>query len=218
MPRAVCPCPELIQPFQCLRSKNTDCSVWVRSPFCRYVRAMRVTKPSRFGVVALGLLISSTALAAGASQDQTSPQTSAEHQQAQSNAPMFASDAGLVLNFIKPEKAADFEAVIAKLREALQKSDKPERKQQAAGWKVFRAAEPGANGSVLFIFTMDPAVHGTDYAVSTILSEAFPSEAQALYKSYAESYASGQSYVNLKLVTALGADRPFIESVRVAHP
>ena len=117
----------------------------------------------------------------------------------------------MVLNFVKPEKTADFEAVIAKLREALQKSDKPERKQQAASWKVFRAKEPGTNGSVLYVFTMDPAIKGADYTVSTILAEAFPTEVQQLYKSYAEAYASGQNYVNLKLVTALG-------DVNVARP
>ena len=88
---------------------------------------------------------------------------------------MFGSDAGMVFNFIKPEKTSDFEAVVAKLSEALQKSDKPERKQQAVSWKVFRAIEPGANGSVLYVFTIDPAVKGVDYTVSTILAEAFPS-------------------------------------------
>ena len=48
----------------------------------------------------------------------------------------------MVLNFIKADKTGDFEAVIAKLKEALQKSDKPERKQQAASWKVFKSADP----------------------------------------------------------------------------
>jgi hypothetical protein len=143
-------------------------------------------------------------VSAGAYQTQTSAETSAQSHQAASNTRVFASDAGIVLNFIKPDKTADFEAVIAKLQEALQKSDKPERKQQAATWKVFRASEPGANGSVLYVFTIDPAVKGADYAVSTILAEAFPTEVQALYKSYAEAYSTGQNYVNLKLVAALG--------------
>lgn len=116
---------------------------------------------------------------------------------------VFASDAGLVLNFIKADKTADFEAVMAKLREALQKSEKPERKQQAASWKVFKAIEPGANGSVLYVFTIDPAVKGADYTVSTILAEAFPTDVQALYKQYADAYASGQNFVNLALVSAL---------------
>ena len=120
------------------------------------------------------------------------------------NARVFGSDAGLVLNFIKPDKTADFETVMAKLKEALQRSAKPERRQQATGWRVFRAAEPGANGSVLYVFTIDPALHGADYTVSTILAEAFPVDVQALYKQYAEAYTSGQNIVNLKLVSALG--------------
>ena len=113
---------------------------------------------------------------------------------------MFASDAGMVLNFIKPDKTADFEAVMAKLKEALQKSDKPMRKQQAASWRVFKGVEPGGNGNVLYLFTIDPAVKGADYTVSTILAEAFPAEALALYKQYAEAYAMGQNVVNLNRV------------------
>jgi hypothetical protein len=154
--------------------------------------------------ISAGVFALSGVVLAGAFQAQTTAETSSQAHQAQSNARVFASDAGMVLNFIKPDKTVDFEAVVAKLHEALQKSDKPERKQQAASWKVFRASEPGANGSVLYVFTIDPAVKGADYTVSTILAEAFPAEVQALYKTYAESYASGQNYVNLRLVTALG--------------
>lgn len=120
------------------------------------------------------------------------------------NTRVFASDAGLVLNFVKPDKTADFEAVMAKLQEALQKSDKPQRKQQGESWKMFRALEPGANGSVLYVFTMDPAVPGADYTISTILAEAYPTEVQALFKQYAEAYASGQNFVNLKHLPTVG--------------
>ena len=117
---------------------------------------------------------------------------------------LFPNDGGMVLIFIKPDKTADFEAVVAKLKEALQKSPKPERKQQAATWKVFKSPDPAAGGNVLYVFTIDPAVKGADYTVSTILSEAFPAEVQALYKQYAEAYASGQNFVNLALVSDLG--------------
>ena len=127
-----------------------------------------------------------------------------EHAQTAPNARVFGSDAGLVLNFIKPDKTADFEATVQKLKEALQKSDKPERKRQAASWKVFRALEPGANSSVLYVFVVDPAVKGEDYTVSAILAEAFPADVQELYKRYADSYAGGQNFVNLTLLSALG--------------
>jgi len=115
---------------------------------------------------------------------------------------VFGSDAGMVLNFIKPDKTADFETVMARLKEALQKSDKPMRKQQAASWRVFKALEPGGNDSVLYLFTMDPAVKGADYTVSTILAEEFPAEGLALYRQYAEAYAMGQNIVNLNRVAA----------------
>jgi hypothetical protein len=164
---------------------------------------MKPTKGSRLGWIGVGLLVTAALLSARSPQSQTPAPAASEPHQAQSGR-VFGSDAGMVLNFIKPEKTADFEAVVAKLHDALQKSDKPERRQQAAGWKVFRASEPGVNGSVLYVFTIDPAVKGADYTVSTILAEAFPSEVQALYKSYADSYAGGQNYVNLRLVSALG--------------
>ena len=116
---------------------------------------------------------------------------------------VFASDAGMVLNFIKADKTGDFEAVVAKLKEALQKSDKPERKQQAAGWKVFKSADPAQNNQVLYVFFIDPPTKGADYTVSTILNEGFPAEVQTLYKQYAEAYATGQNFLNLSLVSDL---------------
>jgi hypothetical protein len=149
----------------------------------------------------LMLIVSAGSAQAQPSQTAPSP---AGQQAAVPASHVFASDAGMVLNFIKPDKTADFEAVVAKLREALHKSSKPERLQQAASWKVFRALEPAANGGVLYVFVIDPAVSGADYTVSTILAEAFPDDVQALYTQYAGAYASGQNFVNLKEIAALG--------------
>jgi pyruvate/2-oxoglutarate dehydrogenase complex dihydrolipoamide acyltransferase (E2) component len=151
----------------------------------------------------LGILAGTLSASAAFAQQ---PPAAAPAQQAAAPpaARMFASDAGMVLNFIKPDKTTDFEAVIAKLKEALQKSEKPERKQQAASWKVFKSPDPAAGGNVLYVFIIDPSVKGADYTVSTILAEAFPQEVNALYKQYAEAYASGQNFVNLALVADLG--------------
>src|SRR5690348_1952028 len=124
-------------------SENTVAARWVSPENWRYRQSMKLTKDTRLLGMTVGLFISAAVLSAGASSG--SPQTSAQAEEPHppNNARVFASDAGMVLNFIKPEKTADFEAVIAKLRDALQRSDKPERKQQAASWKVFRANEPG---------------------------------------------------------------------------
>jgi hypothetical protein len=118
---------------------------------------------------------------------------------------VFGSDAGMIFNQIKPDKTADFEMVIDRLREALQKSENPVRRQQAAGWRVFKSVEPGPNGSVLYVFWVNPAVKGEDYTVSKILAEAFPQEAQQLYQTYVGAYAGGQNLVNLQLVATLGS-------------
>src|SRR5499427_8055855 len=130
-------------------------------------------------------------------------QPAAQAQQV-SNARKFADDGGMVLNFIKPDKTADFEAVIAKLKEALAKSDKPERKEQAKSWQVFKSPDPAQGGNVLYVFLINPLVKGADYTVSNILAEAFPTEVQTLSKQYAEADASGQNFVNLQMVADLG--------------
>jgi len=116
----------------------------------------------------------------------------------------FNNDGGMILNFIKPDKTTDFENVVTKLKEALQKSDKPERKQQAQGWKVFKSPEPAAGGNILYIFFIDPSVKNADYSVANLLAEAFPPEqVNDLYKQYAGAYAQGQNIVNLTLVADL---------------
>jgi len=80
------------------------------------------------------------------------------------------------------------------------------RNQQGWGWKIFKAAEPGPNGSVLYVFVMDPAVKGADYGVAKILSEAYPNEVMELYRMYTGAFATaGQTLINLQPVPSLNA-------------
>ena len=117
---------------------------------------------------------------------------------------VFASDAGMVLNFIKPDKTADFEAVMGKLKEALQKSDKPERKQQAASWKVFKSPDPAAGGNVLYVFVIDPVgegrrLHGVEHPRRSV-----PAAKCRRSTSSTPRRTPGQNIVNLTLVADLG--------------
>ena len=152
----------------------------------------------RTGWIALGLLVGT--LLATTAFAQVAPAAAA----APAKSPyVFASDGAAILNFVKADKVADFEMVMEKVKEALAKSEKPERKQQAASWKVFKAAEAGPAGSAIYLMVMDPAVKGADYSVTAILSEAFPTEVQALYKTYSESYGTpSQNILNLTLTQA----------------
>lgn len=83
---------------------------------------------------------------------------------AQGQAPgmTFTGDAGMILYSIKAEGAADFEAIIAKLKEALAKTEDPTRRSQAQGWLIFKAAE-SAPGEALYVFVMNPVVKDADY-------------------------------------------------------
>ena len=117
---------------------------------------------------------------------------------------VFASEQGLIFNAIRSDKVMDFETVLAKLRTALADSKDPVRNQQGWGWKIYKAAEPGPNGSVLYVFVMDPAVKGADYGVAKILSEAYPNEIMELYRMYTGAFATaGQTLINLQPIPAL---------------
>ena len=124
--------------------------------------------------------------AQGAQPPQEAPQPAPAPQQ---NPFMFSGDAALMTFLIKPDKAADFEKVMGKLHEALANSDKPERRQQAASWKLYKAAEPGPNGAVVYYNVMTPVLKGGDYTPSKIIAEVFPSEALALFQLYRDAFA-----------------------------
>jgi hypothetical protein len=116
----------------------------------------------------------------------------------------LSADAGLIFNTIKPDKTADFELVMGRLKQALQMSEDPTVKEMAQGWKVYKSVEPGPSGNVLYVWIMDPAVNTGDYTVSKILADAFPMEVQELYQTFSDAYASGQNLVNLQLIQSFG--------------
>jgi hypothetical protein len=153
------------------------------------------------------LLFAATAAAAAATAQSTTPQPAPVAGQNVVSPPalgrVFAAEQGLIFNAIRPDKVMDFETVIAKLRAALADSKDPVRNQQGWGWKIFKAAEPGPNGSVLYVFVMDPTVKGADYGVAKILAEAYPTEIMELYRMYAGAFATaGQTLMNLQPVAA----------------
>lgn len=132
-------------------------------------------------------------------------QQQAEQQQQGPPPVAFATDAGMIFNQIKPDQTAPFEEAMARIKEALLKSTDPVRKQQAAGWKVYKAAEPmGQN--VLYVFFMDPAVKGGDYEMFKILQEGLGDQtAREIFKNLAAAYAAGQNIINLTEIQNFGA-------------
>jgi hypothetical protein len=107
---------------------------------------------------------------------------------APANQRLFNGDAGITLIYVKPDKTADFETAMGRVKEALMKSEKPERKQQGAGLKLFKAvASPQGQ---IYVLLADPSVKNVDYSVASILTDGLPTEARAIYDVYAASLAT----------------------------
>lgn len=126
----------------------------------------------------------------------------------------FSSDAGLMLIFIKPDKTADFEAILARVKDALLKSNKPQRREQAAGWKVFKARETGPGAVAIYVSVMNPVVPDADYSLGALLTEASSAGAApmkgvdvrtSVYTKYLDAF--GNPAINLFHMTAI-ADLP----------
>ena len=116
---------------------------------------------------------------------------------AQQTTRVFSGGTGLVLDYVKPGRTAAFERIMERVGRGLRISESFDRRRQAVGWKVYRATEPLDGGVVLYISVLDPVVAEADYWVPQILNEAFPTEVQELYETYAEAFADGQVLVNL---------------------
>ncbi|MGE0360139.1 MAG: hypothetical protein AB7H93_17225 [Vicinamibacterales bacterium] len=119
-------------------------------------------------------------------------------------APVLAldGDATTITVLIKPDKTADFEQVLTKLKEALSKSENPQRKEQAAGWNIYKTSQ-AVQGNVAYIMVINPVVKGAEYDISRLIAEVFPTEVQALFELYKNSFA-GRGITPLTKFMAMG--------------
>jgi hypothetical protein len=121
---------------------------------------------------------------------------------------VFGGDTALVLNYVLADKTSDFEAVIARVKEALAKSQRPVRRQQAANWRVFKTNGPAPPGKVIYLFAMMPPLRGADYAIPTILAEELPAEAKELSRKFVEALGEPPQQVSFDLTTFMSFAQP----------
>lgn len=117
----------------------------------------------------------------------------------------FQGDTVVWMVTIKPGREADFEEVIAALKMALQTSEAPEAKQQAAGWKVLKGpTQP--DGSIVYTHLISPVVPGADYGVMANIYAVVkdPAQQKMLYDKYAGSFNQNLLQVPLTTVNDLG--------------
>jgi len=153
-------------------------------------------------VVGMTLALAALAVSVGTAHAQAAaaPQATAAPAQAAPVARVFTSDLGMMFNVIKPDKTEDFEKVIAKMKEALAKSEDPVHKEMAKGWKVYKNPEPIGGGNILYVFIIDPVVKDADYTMMKVLNKVFPAEVQELFKIYSASFGGGVTLQNYKLI------------------
>ncbi|MGE0392292.1 MAG: hypothetical protein AB7P67_01870 [Vicinamibacterales bacterium] len=118
---------------------------------------------------------------------------------------IFATEAGMLISPIKADRVKDFEAVMARLHQALATSTDETRRRQAAGWRLYRATEAGPSSSVIYVSVLSPAVPKADYTVGKILLEAFPlDEVQDLHERYTAAFAGAQTILSLRPLADFG--------------
>lgn len=135
----------------------------------------------------------------------SSPRTLAQEQPARR---AFGGDTALVLNYVLADKAADFEAIIARVKEVLAKSQRPVRRQQAANWRVFKSNGPAPPGKVVYLFAMMPPLRGADYAIPNILAEELPAEAKELSRKLVEAYGDPPQQASFDLSFFMSFTQP----------
>ena len=102
---------------------------------------------------------------------------------------VFTTDTGLVLHAVKSASAADYELAIVALKEALSKSEDPETQKLATGWRIYKAAEPDAKSSVIYVHLLDPVVAGVDYRPSLWLDKLLEGAPAELLTKYRDAFA-----------------------------
>jgi hypothetical protein len=86
---------------------------------------------------------------------------------------------------VNPGKEADYEKVLATLKDSLMKSPRPEAKQQLAGWKIIKNSAAQPDGSSLWVHVITP-VKDADYSITNLVYEVVkdPTEQKAFYDLY----------------------------------
>ncbi|HLG56412.1 MAG TPA: hypothetical protein VI485_13835 [Vicinamibacterales bacterium] len=150
--------------------------------------------------ILLILAISAATFARLSAQQESSPSA---HQKLS-----FDGDTALWTVAIKPDKTADFEQIMTKMRKALLTSADPMRRQQAAGWKVMRIAKPLGDGNIAYVHLIHPVVSGADYTIMQTLYDAYPDERQALYDQYRGAFVHSLAMSAGSIAVDLSAERP----------
>jgi hypothetical protein len=129
---------------------------------------------------------------------------------------VFGSTAGVVVNYIKPDKTVSFDFMIGQLKAAMERSQQPPLAEQAAGWKVVRTRERGPDGTAVYVFAVDPKLRNVDYRVSAVVAEAIQRNPDDFYRRLLNLYAASQNVIDVPALWPAPASD--LDRVRVRSP
>ena len=154
--------------------------------------------------VLAAVLAPAASFAQGTGQPPAGQQPAAAAQPAAPAAPKvpFDTPAGILLVQIKPDKTADFEEMVGKLKAGFAKTTDETLKKQSAGFKVYKSSEPfGPNR--LYVVFLEPTVPASEYELFNMLLRTMTPEEQRaegvqdMWKRYADAFAAGLSKLSL---------------------
>lgn len=109
-------------------------------------------------------------------------------------------DAAVMTVSVNAQKTAEYEKIMARVKESLAKSTAPEAKQQLAGWKVVKALKPNADGTIYYFHILAP-VPNADYTILELIYATTPdAEKRAIYDEYV---ATGAKTIGLSSGTVV---------------
>lgn len=115
---------------------------------------------------------------------------------------------GVVLVTIKADKVADYDAVLAAMHEALLKTTDAALREQARGWRVYKAREADAKAAAIYVHVITAPVQDADYRPSAVLSQLVESLSTDLLVKYRDAFAGAPTMLSLDEVRAFGGPLP----------
>jgi hypothetical protein len=109
----------------------------------------------------------------------------------------FSTEHGLLLVAVKPDKIADYEAVIVALQAALASATDEEVRTLAAGWRVYKASDLDAKANAIYVHVLQPAVAGVDYRPSLWLDKLLEGAPAELLAKYRDAFAGSPTKLPL---------------------
>ncbi|MGD9905551.1 MAG: hypothetical protein AB7U83_18935 [Vicinamibacterales bacterium] len=116
---------------------------------------------------------------------------------------VFPADAaGLVLVAVKPDRTADYEAMIHALHAALGDAD-TEARRIGEGWRVYKAADTDAKGNALYVHLIATPLADADYRPSVVVGRLLRELPAELLVKYRDAFAGATTRLSLSLLADL---------------